>query len=251
MKKRILNQLLYGAITLFNLLNGTSGSFEINLKINTTMGFAICHIEKGKGSSTQIQHHIDRTPGKEYSFPHADPALRHLNRELISLLPVEDLIKDRIAKGYTGKKAIRKDAVKFLKLVLTGSHEEMKMMEKEGGLKHWVDENEKWLNQKFGTGNLVRLTLHLDERTPHLHAIVVPIKDGKLSAKLFIGSPEMLRNLQTEYGEAMSRFGLERGLKGSKAIHTDMKEYHAIVGKAMVEMKDLYLPPHSNEEEIR
>ena len=52
-------------------------------------------------------------------------------------------------------------------------------------LKAWVKCNMKALRKKFGE-NLIDVTLHLDEATPHMHAVIVPVdttggKDGNLS----------------------------------------------------------------------
>lgn len=41
-------------------------------------------------------------------------------------MKLPDAINERIKEGYKGKKALRKDAVKFIPMVMTGSHEEMK-----------------------------------------------------------------------------------------------------------------------------
>ncbi|MDM1527676.1 hypothetical protein HX091_17445, partial [Myroides odoratimimus] len=44
--------------------------------------YAVIHIEKGKGSGGALGHHIDRTQGKEYSYKHSDPELKHLNSHI-------------------------------------------------------------------------------------------------------------------------------------------------------------------------
>ncbi|RYY20022.1 MAG: hypothetical protein EOP41_09360, partial [Sphingobacteriaceae bacterium] len=63
--------------------------------------------------------------------------------------------------------------------------------------------------------------LHLDEKTPHIHAIVVPLTaDGRLSAKELMGNKKNLSLRQDRYGEAMASFGLIRGVRESKANHT-------------------------------
>ena len=50
--------------------------------------------------------------------------------------------------------------------------------------KEWIKENYKFLAKEFGKENIVRFTLHLDEKTPHLHAVTIPLtNDGRLSAK--------------------------------------------------------------------
>ena len=49
----------------------------------------------------------------------------------------------------------------------------------DGRLNSWIDANLKWLKDTFGEENLVSCVLHMDEKTPHLHATVVPIVTGE------------------------------------------------------------------------
>lgn len=191
--------------------------------------YAVMHISKCGGSATGIGKHIDR----ESDPKNADKERRHLNQELIQRRSsnLNNDIKARIAEGYTQPKAIRKDAVKALTIVLTGSHDQMKEIERDPKLfQEWKQQNYDFIANKFGRDNIVRLTLHRDELTPHIHAVVVPItKDGRLSAKAFIDGPKELAELQTQYANQMKGFELERGRLNSVVKHTSVKEYYAKV----------------------
>ena len=186
------------------------------------MAYAVYHMEKGNSSSGGMGNHIDRTEGKEHTYPHADSARKHLNihfdiHEKRNEIPLHEAIEKRIAEGYKGEKAIRKDAVKYCTHVLTGSHEKMKEIfaDKEKS-KEWIKENYKFLAKEFGKENIVRFTLHLDEKTPHLHAVTIPLtNDGRLSAKEIIGNKQSMKNFQTRYAAAMEKFGLERGIENT------------------------------------
>jgi uncharacterized protein (UPF0332 family) len=96
------------------------------------MGFAVYHMEKGKGGSGGIGRHIDRIESKYgyTTYEHANVSMRDQNKEFIlnehCKKPLTKAIEDRIKEGYTQAKEIRKDAVKFQTHILTGSHEEMK-----------------------------------------------------------------------------------------------------------------------------
>lgn len=190
--------------------------------------FAVLHIEKAHSAVGGLGRHIDRT-----NIPlNADQEKQHLNRVLVNHNDHGSLAKaidNRIEEGYKSKKTIRKDAVKGLNIVLSGSHERMKALEADSkGLDDWVQANQKWLNSEFGDKNVVSLALHMDERTPHLHAVVVPLtKDGRLSAKEILGNKNAMSDRQSRYGEAMKGFGLSRGIKGSRATHDSVKEYYA------------------------
>lgn len=207
------------------------------------MGYAVYHTEKGKSSATAIGAHIDRTPGHEHSYRNADSSLRGLNQNLLrnrfTVMPLQEAIKTRMAEGYTGKKAIRKDAVKYLKHVVTGSHEEMmKIAKDEDKLNSWVKANYDFMCNEFGKENIVRFTMHLDEKTPHIHIITVPItEDGRLSAKHFLGNPKAMSERQDRYAVVMKEFRLKRGIKGTGIEHETAKQYYgriAVLDKEII-----------------
>ncbi len=184
--------------------------------------FAVLHIDKNKGSQIGLSKHISR----ENVPSNADPSRLHLNQTPIGTKNQMQDIKDRIQEGVIQKKAIRKDAVKAMQIILTGSHEQMKVIEEKGQLQSWTDQNIAWLNETFGKANVVNVTLHMDELTPHIHATVVPVTpDGRLCAKDFM-TKYHLKNYQTSYGKAMAPFGLSRGMEGSRAKHQDVKQYY-------------------------
>lgn len=191
------------------------------------MGFAVFHPGKGSGAGGGIGSHIDRAEGQEHTYPHADAARRALNTNRVlpsgrHLVNLSEAINERIKEGYTGKKAIRKDGVRFLSLVLTGTHEDMIQLAKDlEAFKKWQQANYDFVKKEFGEANIMRFTLHMDEKTPHIHAIVVPLtSDGRLSAKELMGNKKNLSLRQDRYAEAMETFGLIRGVRDSKANHT-------------------------------
>lgn len=197
------------------------------------MGYAVFHASKGSGGGGKLGAHIDRDKSQKQTFKSADPEREHMNKDLIdnhySKMKLPDAINERIKEGYKGKKALRKDAVKFIPMVLTGSHEEMKAIFKSSEKANaWVRANYDFVCKEFGKENIVRFTLHLDEKTPHIHAVVVPLtSDGRLSAKERFGNRNDLSDRQTRYADAMEEFGLKRGVVGSKAKHTSEGWYIA------------------------
>lgn len=208
--------------------------------------YAVYHSQKGKGSGGGLGNHIDRTPGKEHSFLNADPEKIKLNTEVIlpgkiNSLPLEKAIDFRIKEGYKGKKAIRKDAVKYISHILTGSHEKMKELERNPNeFRKWMTKNLEFMKDEFGAENIVRFTLHRDERTPHVHCVTVPItEDGRLSAKELIGNRKDMEARQDRYGELMKEFGLARGVVGSKAKHQDVKRFYGNVNEKKSKLERL------------
>lgn len=201
------------------------------------MGFAVYHCQKKKNTGGGLGNHIDREKGKEHTYPHADPNRlkdnNHFQLNEYTKLPFAKAINKRIEDGYKGKRAIRKDAVKYVTHVLTGSHEDMiKIFSSPETKKSWIKKNFKFLRDEYGKENIVRLNLHLDEKTPHLHAVTVPIThEGKLSAKEIIGNRKEMQNRQDRYAEAMQEFGLKRGLKNTGIKHEATSEYRKRVNK--------------------
>ena len=128
----------------------------------------------------------------------------------------------------TAGQKIRSNAVHAVELVLTFSPGALK----DEQLKEWAYVNMKWVSKNFGgTQNIIDCQLHLDESTPHLHCIVVPLDDrGRLNARTFLGGTrERMSELQTSYAQDMERFGLERGISRTitKAQHQDYKRHIA------------------------
>lgn len=199
------------------------------------MGYAVYHMEKGKGGSGGIGKHIDRTESRNgyTTFEHRNEKETQNNKNYILNIHCEKslptAIKDRIKEGYKGDKAIRKDAVRFQTHILTGSHEQMKeIFADEKTKEQWIEANKNWLSERYGQENIVRFTLHADEKTPHIHAVTVPItKDGRLSAKEFANGRKALREMQTDYAKKMEVFGLKRGLERTGIKHETATEYYA------------------------
>lgn len=60
------------------------------------------------------------------------------------------------------------------------------------------------LHKVFGADNLVSLDLHLDESTPHVQAVVVPIRHGKLQAKHWLDGKQRLAALRRDIHEVIN-----------------------------------------------
>ena len=89
-----------------------------------------------------------------------------------------EAIQHRIETAGLRRK-VRKNQTKAIRVMLNGTHEQMMKIANDGKLDSWIDANLKWLRETFGNENLVSCVLHMDEKTPHLHATVVPIVTGE------------------------------------------------------------------------
>ena len=142
--------------------------------------YAVCHLQRGSGNDSGMSCHIERkdAKGKKYVPVNADANRTHLNQELVTF-PVgvknrTDAIQFRIDHAGLHRK-VGKNQTKAIRIILTGTHEQMMKIADDGKLDKWIDANMKWLKDTFGSENLVSCVLHMDEKTPHLHATIVPI----------------------------------------------------------------------------
>lgn len=165
-------------------------------------------------------------------------------------------IKNVVLVGSNCKKNIeeklpqkyRKDAVVAVETVCTASPSFFKEKSKEE-IEEWAKDTVSFL-QKFWKNNVVYATLHLDETTPHIHAYSVPLVEGKLACKQYIGDRQKLSNLQTLYAKEMEKWGLQRGIKGSKAKHIKLKKYYSLLNRELKKIKKIKIdiPPIFGKE---
>ena len=211
--------------------------------------YAALHLQRGAGNEAGMSCHIERctADGKKYVPTNADESRTHLNRELIKFPDgVESrtqAIQHRL-KNAGLKRKISGKQLKAIRVVMSGTHEQMMRIYESGKLDAWIDANLKWLNDTFGQDNVVSCVLHMDEKTPHLHATVVPIvttprkrraREGEKKYKEKDPAPRLcadevmsrsaLARYQDTYAAAMKPFGLERGIAGSAARHHSQMEY--------------------------
>jgi hypothetical protein len=183
------------------------------------------------GNIGGLNRHCTRT----MEVPNADPELRQYNRQLAGTLDMVKDVNDRIAAA--GCK-VRKNAVMAIEHLITASPEAFKYKKiigedgkpaLLGNIKNWNNFESaasKWLIEQYGAENVVNVHVHKDEETPHIHAVVVPIKDGKLNARHFVNGREKLSAMQDSFSEAVKDMGIERGVKGSRAQHVDIKTFY-------------------------
>ena len=179
---------------------------------------------KDAGTFTRKMEHNFRLFGH---IPNADPNRTYLNEELISLpngsTYIDEYNKKILNSKYYQNHAVRKDAVRGIEIMMTYSGKEIP---EDFDRSKWQEENIKWLKDYFGDENVISAVLHLDETTPHIHAIVIPMVNERLNAKEFLGGRQKLRELISDYSKRMEPLGLTRGLKGSTAKHTDIRDFY-------------------------
>lgn len=227
------------------------------------MGYAVLHMEKTSASDSCMSAHIERTVAPK----NADPNRTHLNREMIEfpggVTNRTEAIQHRLETVGLQRK-IGKNQVRAVRILLTGSPEDMKRIEQAGRLDDWCRDNLDWLAKTYGAENIVSAVLHLDETTPHIHATMIPIVTGerrkakaeqeqpgkkkyrKKSTDIVrlcaddVMSRVRLKEYQNTYAEQMAKYGLRRGIEGSEAKHVTTSQYY----------RELLNPTESVQENI-
>lgn len=214
------------------------------------MGYVVLHLDKSPDNEVPMTAHIARTKMP----PNAMPELTYLNEELVEF---PEGVADRTEAinhwlehaGLTRK--IGTNQVRVIRVMLTGTQEDMLRIVQEGRLKAWCTDNLAWLRKTFGAENVVSAVLHMDEATPHIHAAVVPIVTGerrkvrkektdetgkrkyrtKSTARPRLCADDVmsrikLKEYQDTYAAAMAKYGLQRGIDGSNARHVTTQEFY-------------------------
>ena len=122
-------------------------------------------------------------------------------------------------------------------LLFTATHTFFKNMEV-SDIKEWANTCMQFVYKDLGytKSQVLHATIHMDEETPHLHCVVVPLvkKYDKrtnterytISKKQYIKDKIHLSELQDKYHLRLTEKGydLERGIKGSNTKHQKTKE---------------------------
>ncbi|MDR1717589.1 MAG: plasmid recombination protein [Prevotella sp.] len=214
------------------------------------MGYVVLHLDKSPRNEAAMTDHIER----KVIALNVDPKRTHLNKELVpfpeGVTNRTEAIKHRIQNAGLSRK-VGKNQVQVIRLILSGSTEDMLRIQAEGKLDEWCRDSMDWLRKEYGEKNIVAATLHLDEDAPHIHASVVPIVQGERRKKKSNKEPEApkkqykkkktdrprlcaddvmtkekLIHYQDSYAEAMEKYGLDRGIKGSEARHISTSEFY-------------------------
>ena len=129
-------------------------------------------------------------------------------------------------------------------LMFTATYEFFKDMNKEQIL-DWANTCMEFVYKDLGYNKdqVLHSTIHLDEKTPHIHCVVIPLikkldkrsntERYTISKKQYVRDKIHLSELQDKYHKRLTDKGydLERGIKGSDSKHIKIKEYKKITSR--------------------
>lgn len=218
-----------------------------------------------------MSDHIER----RVIAPNVDPTRTHLNRELVrmpeGIRERDDAIAARISSAGIRRK-ITHDQVRAIRVMLSGTHEDMTEIEKAGRLDDWCRDSMDWLYRTFGRENVVSAVLHMDEHTPHIHATLVPIVTGerrkagqkkpkeegrtyrKKANAVRLCADDVLNRTRLiayhdDYAKVMAKYGLQRGVRGSEARHVSTAQYYRDLRRQTGELEENVRQLQAEQEE--
>ncbi len=190
--------------------------------------YGILRVEKikladGGGLRRRATHDYRQNENVKKVF---EPRLTRTNEYLITS-SYEQMIEKARQNWAKLDKTPRSDAVGMLEVMITTTSGALSPMSE----KQFFEDCLKELSSWYGAENVVGMTIHRDETTPHCHAFITPIsqkllkptrhKEGEkpvatmrttLDAKKIISDRKSLVRLQNDFHkDVFSRYGLSRG----------------------------------------
>ena len=192
------------------------------------------HMQKFKiGNLGGLQRHDERTL-QRHSNPDIDVSKSSDN---FSVLPLERLdpkrslhkqVQETIADERVSNRAVRKDAVVLTEWIISSDSTFFEGLSRDE-TKQFFTDTYQWFANHFGVDHIPYATVHMDETTPHMHMGVIPLTNGRLSAKS-IFNREALRFIQADLPQKLNEKGwnIERGERGSKRKHLSVERYKEV-----------------------
>ena len=187
------------------------------------MGFQILRIKKLK-SRMSVRRSLTHSH-REQETLNADSSKCQFNGILIGAENANSVLRD--FEQLLPEKT-RKGLVLCIEYLVTASPESMIEMTRELQDDYFADATT-WLKNRHGEKNVFHVGIHRDEKTPHMFAYVMPFDPkGNMNAHYFLGGRKILSEMQTDFHQKVSQnYGLNRGIKGSKARHQRLQRYYA------------------------
>ena len=228
------------------------------------MSYAIFRVEPINKLSdlAQIGSHNKREKKAYQSNPDIDITKTKNNIDLVPLSEkyckgFYNLTKEYKLEHDKRMETIREDRKKTFKqmiddsnnvvadeLLFTSNNNFFKDMSKKQ-IKKWAETCMDFVYNDLGykKEQVLHSTLHMDEKTPHIHCVVIPLmrkfdkrintEKWTISKKQYIKDKAHLSELQDKYYQRLidNGFDLERGIKNSDNEHISIKEFKKITNK--------------------
>jgi len=171
---------------------------------------------KGGAGMGALEAHHERTKEKYASNPDIDTAKSNRNFHIVK--PETSYKRESDSRIDAAGCKTRKDSVRFVDTLITASPEFFKGKKREE-IRAFFNRAAEFMTAKVSAGNIFAATVHMDEKTPHMHLCFNPITDdGRLTAKVVLGDRNGLIKWQDDYFAHMVKTypDLERGESASE-----------------------------------
>lgn len=195
--------------------------------------------------NSRLSAHIGRQPGDKMK-ENIDPTRTNQNRLIVGSRDLDAAAEKRIKEAGISRK-LQSNSRRYKQILLSASPPRIHEIFGDSELlQRWIDKNLKFLYDTFGKENVINVTLHMDEKSPHLHCSVVPITDqparsngkerktdrrykrrsGLRLSDRDVFSPVQSEKYQDLYAEYMKEFGLYRGERKAE-VRRRVAKYNA------------------------
>jgi len=191
------------------------------------VSYAVTRMQKVKSAGLKGMQFHNQRERESRTNEDIDRERTHENYDLRNdgNIDYNERVKEIIDSQKTDTRKTRKDAVLVNELLITSDKKFFDRLDPDER-KRFFEESYKLFSERYGKQNIAYATVHNDEKTPHMHLGVVPMRDGKLQGKNVFNRQELLW-LQDKFPEHMKKqgFELERGEKGSDRKHIETAKF--------------------------
>lgn len=182
------------------------------------MSYAIMRFAKRKrGSINSMEAHNERKKEKYKSNPDIEVNRSNDNYHIVQ--PHHKYYAEIMYRVEQAECKVRKDSVLMVETLITASPEFMHALPAEEQ-REYFERAVAFIKQEVGEKNVFAATIHMDEKTPHMHICFTPItEDNRLSAKRVLGNQQKLSEWQSKFHCHMSGrwTELERGVSAMES----------------------------------
>lgn len=180
---------------------------------------------------THLNESVIFVDGEHRSMSHSSEILDELDRRLAQTV---SLVKDK-KTGEIRQRELRKDAGVVRSVILqldpefTGSSERyLEDQEHQNVVRGHLVDMVDFVGDLYGRHNLLAMTIHVDEKSPHVHLLVTPIDDeGRIRQKSFIKDNKHLSRVNKDLRKHLIEqgFDADREARGVRKTHMTIDEY--------------------------
>lgn len=218
------------------------------------MSYAIIRVEKHKRGNLKLADKHDERKNTNYSNKNIDISKSYLNYHLKKPKGSYEREFERIRKENNLKGQIKEVSNIACEYLITSDKEFFDAIGEKETKRYFQTAFDFTCNYKnLGKENIISAVVHLDEETPHLHLVFIPVihtqdKKGndidKIACSEFWKGYDSFRDLQDNFYQTMKEHGfdLERGQTSHKK-HLTVQDYKEITNfdKTIKELKDISL----------